>query len=326
METSRWTATPSAAAAAPPWNAARAPSAPAAMPWNTCAGVAPSALCTGSTIIISTAAATPPAKTEIWTRLAQPMVRSLTLSLTGARMLPSRASVHALDDDRRSHAAAGAHGHKAALLALPLQFVDHRTDQHRARRADRVAERDRAAVDVDLLAVEPEVANDLLHDDSERLVDLEEVDVLQPEAGLRQDLADRRARRVQHQGRAVAHVAHGDDARPRLQAVAPGVVGRGQQHRPRSVDHARRVARVVHELDVDVRVLLQDQAAESGPIFADLDVGHRLERRLQAGQALGGGLRPRELLVVERQVAVLVVDRHQALGEAAFRQRHRRAP
>ena len=53
-----------------------------------------------------------------------------------------------------------------------------RADQDRAGGADRVAERHRAAVDVDLVAVELEVADELLGDDGEGLVDLEQVDVV----------------------------------------------------------------------------------------------------------------------------------------------------
>jgi len=35
----------------------------------------------------------------------------------------------ALDDDRRRHAASGAHGHEAALQVAPLKLVDHRADE-----------------------------------------------------------------------------------------------------------------------------------------------------------------------------------------------------
>ena len=58
-------------------------------------------------------------------------------------------------------------------------------DEHRARRPDRVAERDRAAVDVHALGIEAEVAHRLERHRGERLVDLPEVDVagLHPRLG-----------------------------------------------------------------------------------------------------------------------------------------------
>ncbi len=47
-----------------------------------------------------------------------------------------------------------------------------------------MAERDRAAIDIDLVAVELEVADEILSDDRERLVDLEQIDIVEREAGL----------------------------------------------------------------------------------------------------------------------------------------------
>src|SRR5579859_3189175 len=53
---------------------------------------------------------------------------------------PRERCLHPLDDDRRSHAAGGAHGDEAALEVAALQFVQDGADQHRAGGADRVAE------------------------------------------------------------------------------------------------------------------------------------------------------------------------------------------
>src|SRR5437660_488972 len=57
------------------------------------------------------------------------------------------------DDDRGRHAAGGAHRHQAALEIAPLELVQHRADQDRAGGADGMAKRDRAAIDVDLVAI-----------------------------------------------------------------------------------------------------------------------------------------------------------------------------
>src|SRR3546814_18092285 len=68
-----------------------------------------------------------------------------------------RRASDALDDDGGGHAAAGAHRDEAALEVAALELVEHGADEHRAGGADRVAEGHRAAVDVDLLAVDLEI-------------------------------------------------------------------------------------------------------------------------------------------------------------------------
>src|SRR6185312_1163048 len=108
-----------------------------------------------------------------------PSLRSAPSKL---RLVGETTSVHALDDDRGGHAAAGAHRDEAALQVAALELVEHRADQHRTGGADRMAERHGAAVHVDLLAVELEVTDELLRHHGECLVDLEEVDVLELEA------------------------------------------------------------------------------------------------------------------------------------------------
>ncbi len=186
----------------------------------------------------------------------------------------------------------------------------------------RVAQRHRPAVHVHLLAVELQIADEFLGDDGESLVDLPQVDVVFGQAGLGQHLARRRHRGVEHQRRAVAHVGHGDDAGARLHAVLVGIALRRQQHRRRAVDDARRIAGVVDVLDLQVRIDLPDQAGERGALLVDRHLGHHLERRLQAGEAFLGGLRTGKLFPVQRQAAVFVEHRHQALVEPAFADGH----
>ena len=53
-----------------------------------------------------------------------------------------------------AHAAADAHGHQAITTLAPLEFMDDADRQFRAGRAERMAERDGAAVDVDPVAAE----------------------------------------------------------------------------------------------------------------------------------------------------------------------------
>src|SRR3954447_24037137 len=97
----------------------------------------------------------------------------------------------ALDDGGDAHAAADAERGQAALQVAALELVDQRAEDHRAGGAQRVAHRDGAAVDVDLLVVQVEVAHEAHGDRGERLVDLEQVDVVDGQAGLGQRLAAR---------------------------------------------------------------------------------------------------------------------------------------
>src|SRR6185369_13936559 len=95
----------------------------------------------------------------------------------GVHAVPLALCARVLDQDRDALAAADAgRGDAEALLAAP-QLQHERQDQTRARRAERVPERDRAAVDVDLVTVQAELllAAEVLG--REGLVDLDEVDV-----------------------------------------------------------------------------------------------------------------------------------------------------
>ena len=66
--------------------------------------------------------------------------------------------------------------------AAAAQLVHERAEQPRARGADGMAERDRAAVHVHPLGVDPEQVDRVQGDRAERLVHLEQVDVRQPRA------------------------------------------------------------------------------------------------------------------------------------------------
>src|SRR5881392_2457172 len=80
------------------------------------------------------------------------------------------------DDDRVPLTSARADRRDAEAAATAAQLVHERAENARARGADRVAERNRAAVDVHLRLVDAEHADRVERDRCERLVDLEEVD------------------------------------------------------------------------------------------------------------------------------------------------------
>ena len=188
-----------------------------------------------------------------------------------------------------------------------------------------MTERDRTAIDVDLVAIELEIADVFLGHDREGLVDLEQVDVVDAEACPRQHLARRRHRSVQHQGRRVPHIGHRDHAGARLEAMRPGIIRRSQQDRRRAVDHAGRVSGMMHEVDVEIGIFRQDELAVGRSPVVDRVVGDRRKGRLQAGQTLHRGLRPRIFLAIEREAAVLAINRNEALLEITARDRLRGA-
>src|SRR5215208_441548 len=97
--------------------------------------------------------------------------------------------VQALDDHRHALAAADAHRLEADRLVERLEIVEERVHDPRAGHPVGVAERDRAAVRVELLAerVDADLPAHGQHLRGERLVQLHDVDVL-----------DRHARVVEH--------------------------------------------------------------------------------------------------------------------------------
>ena len=104
-----------------------------------------------------------------------------------------RAIVHPLHDRRDPLADADAHRREAVAAAGPAQLVDQHRDQAAAAHPERMAERDRAAVDVDLGRVEPELVDADERLGRERLVELDEVEVLDGDARPLERLARRRA-------------------------------------------------------------------------------------------------------------------------------------
>src|SRR5688500_10353379 len=83
-----------------------------------------------------------------------------------------------LEDDRVALAPAAADGRHAEAAAAPLELVHERADDATARSADGMPERDRAAVDVDLVLVDAEHPDRVEGDRGEGLVDLPQVHVL----------------------------------------------------------------------------------------------------------------------------------------------------
>src|SRR6185503_2259677 len=117
-------------------------------------------------------------------RALDPSMRVLSRSKKAAPATwPRLAAVH-FDDHRVALAAARADRRAAEPAAAAPQLVDERHQDAGAAGADRVAERDRAAVHVHLGLVELKHAHRVERDRGERLVDLEQVDLAGRQARL----------------------------------------------------------------------------------------------------------------------------------------------
>src|SRR6202012_1276848 len=66
-----------------------------------------------------------------------------------------------LDDRRGTHAPARAHCHQSRCQIAALELIEDGADQHGTSGADRVAERDRPAVDVDEIGIDVQVTHRL---------------------------------------------------------------------------------------------------------------------------------------------------------------------
>src|SRR5207248_11077724 len=82
-----------------------------------------------------------------------------------------------VDQNSVSLAAARADCGETEPAAVAAQLVDHRPEYARARRADRMTERNRPAVDVHALGIRVEHLRAVQHDGRERLVQLDAFDV-----------------------------------------------------------------------------------------------------------------------------------------------------
>src|SRR5207245_8242200 len=73
------------------------------------------------------------------------------------------ALVRRLEQPRRAHPASDAHGHDPPPLLSPPELVEQGSDHPASRHAVGVADRDRAAVRVELLRVDPEPIPEVDH-------------------------------------------------------------------------------------------------------------------------------------------------------------------
>src|SRR6185295_976899 len=133
---------------------------------------------------------------RVWSAMAEPWSAgsgeaAIAAPAARARPLGERS---AFDAHRDAHAAADAQARDALLRAALAHLVQQRHENAATRCADRVADRDRAAVDVDLARVPAHLVVDRAGLGGESLVDFQHVEVLRLPAGALQRLLARRHR------------------------------------------------------------------------------------------------------------------------------------
>src|SRR6478735_6799959 len=178
-----------------------------------------------------------------------------------------------------------AEGGGTEATTAAAQLVDDRADDPRARHADRVAERDRAAVHVDDVVVDAEVAHRRDADGGERLVQLEQVHVGERQVRLVQRPLDGTRRLGEQRRVGTGHHAEAHELGDRGAAELLGLVAAHHDQRSRAVGDLRGVA------------------GGDGAVLG--------ERRPQAGEGLGGGLGTHALVLEDHhRVALALGHRH----------------
>src|SRR5688572_16272392 len=92
------------------------------------------------------------------------------------------------EDASGSHTAADAHRHHAVSRLAAVHLVDQRRGQLRTGAPERVSQRDGTAVDVHLIGIEVELLHAGQRLGGERLVELDEVDLIECQPGLLQKI------------------------------------------------------------------------------------------------------------------------------------------
>src|SRR4029077_20561576 len=72
---------------------------------------------------------------------------------------------------------------------------------------------------------------------------------------------------------------------------------------------------MMYEIDIEIGIFFQDEIAIGRALVVERIIRHRSEGRLEAGKPFERGLRPRIFFTVEREAAVLAMDRYQAFVE-----------
>src|SRR5215468_6331839 len=149
---------------------------------------------------------------------------------TGTHFAWKRYPLVTRDTHRDAHATADAERGETLLGVALLHFVQQRHQHAGAGSADGMADRDRAAIDIDLAGVPAEILVDGASLRRKGLVGLDQIEVADIPAGLLQRGAGSRDRARTHDLGIDAGLGPGDDAGQRLLAFLGGLLGRHQHH------------------------------------------------------------------------------------------------
>src|SRR3954447_7393633 len=127
--------------------------------------------------------------------LSTGMSEAESVTIATAGMAKRALRRHALERHRDGSTTAEAERREPVPTVAPLELVEQRRDDAGPARADGVAERDCAAVDIDLRPIEPELAAVGERLGGECLVDLDQVERLDRQLDLCQQLPDALHRR-----------------------------------------------------------------------------------------------------------------------------------
>ena len=83
-----------------------------------------------------------------------------------------------LKNPRRAHSSADAHGHDSIPPVATLQFTQNRRRKFRAGASQRMSQRHRAAIGIDLIWIKPGFLDDRKRLRRERFIQLHEVDLI----------------------------------------------------------------------------------------------------------------------------------------------------
>src|SRR5439155_9887510 len=118
--------------------------------------------------------------------------------------------------ERHSHPAADAERRQPAPGAAALELVKERDDNSRTGSTDRMTQRNRAPVDVQPIARNRHVLQDSEHLRGERFVQLDEIEIVDGEAGTLSQFSDGGHRTDAHDPRIDARTRPAENLRARL--------------------------------------------------------------------------------------------------------------
>src|SRR6266478_3820152 len=146
------------------------------------------------------------------------------------------------DRQRHAHTAAHAEGGQAAARFALQHFVEQRDRDARSSAADGMAECDGATVDVELLAIEMQLAIARQYLGGEGFIQFDQIEVAELDAVFLFHFADGRHWPYAHEARIHADRSHGENSRPRFQIILLNEFLASHDHSRCAVGDTRRIS------------------------------------------------------------------------------------